>query len=257
MRKLKRLRYNMLKNRQGEQSLDDVLVTSFCGLTRENSQEDEILVVSDYAVMQGAEYDEDIIGNASCIGGQYTRYSSLKPTNKYQDEVFGIRPLIKHGYSHNFNIRHGFLTYKDEYVYFPQNRVNKRLSKKLTELATDKTMSSSKDVFGKFDCEPKFEEGYVNELYYLNGNQYCLTTNFNNSKDTYQWFSYDLVNAMLVDDDILCRDVMLADHEFNSEKFTAEIKNSVLRQKMILSLQPHNPEQGDNANPSLNPKEQI
>ncbi len=208
------------------------------------SFEDDMVVVSDYAVAQGAQCNEPT-GDPIKDRYHWINRNKLAPIYRlkihdsskeiiYHDQVVGITPVLNNIFSNEFSIRGGYLAHQHEYTYFPQKRVDQALNEYLTDVAINKRVKLAANEFGKISgylissYSDDKKNGIKQSYYYYQGKPYCLRVDKNHKDNQYQWFNLDLIMAKQVDDKICCEDVLFADHAFDKNKFVDDLKHSIV-----------------------------
>ena len=205
--------------------------------TADKINEENLVIVSDYAVAQGAQCNE-LTGDEV-----YDRYNWLKREElqpkfhetdgqlmpNFYEKPTGMIMEFQDTFYHHLKVQGGYLTVNGEYVYFPQRRVDQTLSHYLTQVASGQIILPENE-FGPLTYKVKLygteiRNGIETVSYYYQGEAYCARVNKSNNQ--IQWFYYQPVTAKWVGDCIECEDVLLADCSDNRNKFLEDLKNSV------------------------------
>ncbi len=218
--------------------------------TQQNpTTEQDLVIVTDYAVAQGAECMKPT-GNKVLDRYHWMAREDMVPLYcqrsdgqvhpvYYLESMVGMAPVLNNCFFHGFKVRGGYLTVsregKQENVYFPQKRVSPALNDYLTAVAVYHAENLPQNEFGSLPYTVSAFGGDVSKgiqktAYYYRGQAYLLRVDKNNDKDKYQWFTIDPVVAEYdsVHEQINCSDILFADHFYNQERFIKDLKNSTL-----------------------------
>lgn len=214
--------------------------------------EEDLVIVSDFAIALGAKFNEPT-GDEVHDHFRWINREALKPKYRqtedgkersayYVQEAEDMQPEIHDFFAKHFKIKGSYLVYNDEYVSFPQKRVNQELNAYLTALAVDKTITLPESEFGKIDYQVQpyaadISRGIQTSSYYFQGQPYCLRVDPGQKHDQYQWYQISPVMAQYTPyETIKCDDVLLADFSYNEKKFVTDLKNSTEFSQVIPML---------------------
>ena len=205
--------------------------------TANTINEENLVIVSDYAVAQGAQCNE-LTGDEVHDRYHWIKREELQPKfhetkgeliPNFYEKPTGMIMDFQDTFYHRLKVEGGYLTHNHEYVYFPQKRVEQELSDYLTQAALGKVVLPESE-FGPLAYKVRqygteIRNGIDTASYYYQGQAYCVRVDKQNNQA--QWFYYRPVIAKWAGDNIECEDVLLADCSFNRDKFLADLKNSV------------------------------
>ena len=216
----------------------------------ENQAEPEKVIVTDYAVAQGADClpltGDEVEDRYRWI--ERTKLPELYHYDQegtqipnYFEQPVGMPMVFERAVENGLSVQGGYLTYrekrpkmedeKDEYVYYPQNRVRGKLAEQLTMLAQGK-VSVPESEFGQLSHGVKLtsyenHHDVKNACYYYQGQGYCVRVDPNNQKDSVQWYAMRPVVAELVDNKIVTTDVLFAENLYQPHRVLSDLQNSI------------------------------
>lgn len=216
----------------------------------ENNFVENSVVVSDYAIAQGAGYlqptGDEVLDHyhwmeRAAVPEVYHEGADGRIVPNFYDQAVGLPMVFPYADLESLSIQGGYLTYrdkrprpedeKDEYVYYPQKRVDDELAKRLTLLASGKVRVPSSE-FGNLSYTVPLNiyenhHGVENQSYYYQGQAYCVRLCPNATTDRVQWFELRPIMAERVDDKIVSKDVLLADNFFQGSRVLNGLQKSV------------------------------
>ncbi len=203
--------------------------------------------VSDFAIAQGAKYDEPL--KDKNIKGHYILDKNLAPNYEertidgksmnvpvvYQEPT-GLAPVIEANIYRQFAIKDDVIIYEGKTVAYPQERVDRDLEHKLINLAAKENPQPLEENVYLLDrkngIRPSvydMKRGVDYQYYEYKGKVYCFRFDENNpiSDDIIQCYKVTPVQAeYTADGKIQCKSVITADVIMDQLKFVNELANS-------------------------------
>lgn len=208
----------------------------------------ELVPVTDYAIVQGAKYNllagrqlqtkmhlitkEAIPDNYPKVVIDGVETESISPS--CFDEPKGFLPLLETGYDNNqFAVKNGFIVYGNQYVAYPQQRVNKKNSQQLTTLMLDQADKSQRSTFKLIEgyeihrFGQDLQRGKSIIAYSYQGQPYLMRRDVN---EKIEWFHISPVAAHYKDKgkDIQCESVMFANEIYTQVLFKEDLVKSTI-----------------------------
>lgn len=199
----------------------------------------DFVIVSDFAVAQGAKYDEiESRDNAYHWVPRAQIIADFAKDHKPSKELKGVAPVIDPVRFPGFYARGGYATYKDKLVYLPQKEVDQKLGAELSALMKLSPMEGLEQGFGSLSsCLINSQTRDNRDLviascYYYQNQAYCNSYRSNDRNSKPKWYHLSPVAAQIDEKGyVRCQDVLLADYTYDQDSLAKYlIKSTVVNE---------------------------
>ncbi len=199
----------------------------------------DLVIVSDYAVAQGAQYDSvESRDSAYHLVPRAQIIADIAKNNKPSKELKGVAPVIDPVRFPGFYTKGGYAAYKDQLVYLPQKEVDQKLSDELSALLKLSRAEGLEQGFGDLgscliNSQTRDNRDLVlSSCYYYQNQAYCNSYRSNDRNSDPKWYHLSPVAARIDEKGyVRCQDVLLADYTYDQDSLAKYlIKSTVVNE---------------------------